>query len=68
MRLKRVWAGLMIGMTAFAATAQAGLKQGAWRGELFRTDGRIIPFHFTITTEKNKTILYVINAGFRICF
>lgn len=66
MRLKRVWAGFMIGLTAFAATAQTGLKQGAWRGELFRADGQIIPFHFTITTERNKTVLYVINAGEKI--
>jgi len=66
MRLKRVWTGLAVWIVASTAIAQTGLKQGAWRGELHRADGQVISFHFDIRTEKNKTVLYVINASERL--
>jgi len=63
---------LLIGLTVWmlviitTTTAQTTVKQGAWRGQLFRTDGKKISFHFDIKTEQNKTVLYVINASERL--
>ncbi len=66
MFLKRIWIGLAVWIVTSTAIAQTGLKQGAWRGELLRTDGQIISFHFDIRTEKNKTVLHIINASERL--
>ena len=61
-----------IGMVTFYLTimitisAQMSSKYGSWKGQLIRADGNNIPFHFTIQTEKNKTVMYVVNAAERI--
>ncbi len=51
---------------AVMATAQPGIQNGAWRGELLRSDGQVIPFHFDIRVERSKKVLYIINANERL--
>ncbi len=49
-----------------AAIFAQPVKQGPWFGHLLRKDGKDIRFHFDVRTEKNKTVIYVINAGERL--
>jgi len=66
MHFKKLGVGSIAWMFVLSAIAQTGIKQGAWRGQLFRTDGKKIGFHFDIKTGQNKTVLYVINASERL--
>lgn len=66
MRCKQIWIIIVACLLVVTAMAQVGVKQGAWRGQLLRTDGQVISFHFDIKTEKNKTLLYIINASERL--
>lgn len=43
--------------------SQENVSQGNWIGSLYRQDGKIIRFHFSIVKEKNKTVLFINNAG-----
>ncbi len=63
MNAKQFFAVLPLCLLLTGAMAQPGLQEGAWKGGLLRNDGKLIPFHFEIKTEKNKTVLYVINAA-----
>ena len=58
---KRTWIGIGFWMMVFTASAQTGLKQAAWFGQLKREDGKVIRFHFDIKIEKNKTVMYLVN-------
>ncbi len=66
MLLKR----LCIILTSLAITqlsmAQVKVQTGPWFGHLLRKDGKEIRFHFDVRAEKNKTVLYIINAGERL--
>lgn len=42
------------------------LKNGVWRAELIRPDGKIIRFNFETKDSAGKTILYLQNAGERL--
>lgn len=55
-----------MGLIGVGAGAQQGIQYGPWRGELLRDDGKTIPFHFDVRTEKNRKVLYIINAGERL--
>ncbi len=66
MTMKRIITATVLSMMILTADAQTGLQQGAWRGQLKREDGRIIPFHFDIKTENNKTVIYLVNASERL--
>jgi hypothetical protein len=66
MEIRKLRIGLVLCMLFSMATAQTGLKQGPWKGQLLRNDGKIIPFHFDVRTEKNKTLIYIINASERL--
>ena len=66
MGCKQIWIKIVACLLVVTAMAQVGVKQGAWRGQLLRSDGQVISFHFDIKTEKNKTVLYVINAAERL--
>ncbi len=66
MQLKRILSCIAAWMMIAQVSAQSMVKQGGWRGQLFREDGNKIPFHFDIKTENRKTVLYVINAGEKI--
>lgn len=46
--------------------AHQPIQHGPWRGSLVRTDGQVIAFHFDVRMEKNRTVLYIINANERI--
>jgi hypothetical protein len=43
--------------------SQQSIQRGKWIGSLYRNDGKIIRFHFSIEDEKNKTVLFINNAG-----
>ncbi|GAC1441209.1 MAG: hypothetical protein NVSMB63_08600 [Sediminibacterium sp.] len=58
--------GVMLWVLGITVSGQTGLQQGAWLGQLVRRDGHTISFHFNITTEKGKTVLYVVNAAERM--
>ncbi len=49
-----------------SVSAQTHYKEGAWYGHLLRKDGKEIRFQFDVKTEKNKPVLYVINASERL--
>jgi thiol-disulfide isomerase/thioredoxin len=66
MFLKRYWIGMMVSLVVSGVSAQKPLPQGAWYGHLLREDGNVISFHFDIKTEKEKTVVYIINAGEKI--
>jgi peroxiredoxin len=63
---KRNWITALIWMIAGTVTAQSALQTGAWRGDLLRSDGQVISFHFDIRSENKKPVLYVINANERM--
>lgn len=55
---------LLIGVLSGIVLFAQGIDQrGAWFGELSRADGKKIRFHFDIMQEKNKPVLYIINAA-----
>jgi peroxiredoxin len=66
MHLKKLSLGFIAWIIVIAVSAQTSIQQGAWRGQLVRQDGKIIPFHFDMKTEKNKPVLYIINASERL--
>ncbi len=43
--------------------AQESMYRGNWIGSLYRKDGKVIRFHFSIAEEKHTTVLYINNAG-----
>ena len=43
-----------------------GLRNGAWRAELNRKDGKAIVFNFDVKDSLGKKILYIRNAGERL--
>jgi thiol-disulfide isomerase/thioredoxin len=57
---------LFFSLIFFSSFAHQPIQNGPWRGNLVRTDGKVIAFHFDVRTEKNKTVLYIINANERI--
>lgn len=58
---------LLIGVLSGILLYAQGIDQrGAWFGELSRADGKKIRFHFDIMQEKNKPVLYIINAAERL--
>ena len=58
---------LLIGVLSGILLYAQGIDQrGAWFGELSRADGKKIRFHFDIRQEKNKPVLYIINAAERL--
>lgn len=66
MRCKQVWITMMAFLLVATVFAQVKVKTGVWRGNLLRNDGQVISFHFDIRTEKNKTVVYIINASERL--
>ena len=68
MLYKRSWIIVFLGIFGSMSNliAQISVKEGAWRGQLLRVDGRKITFHFDIRQEHAKTVLYVINASERL--
>ena len=63
---KQLWIGSVFSILFSTVLAQTGLKQGPWLGQLLRTDGKIIPFHFDVRMGKNKPTIYIINANERL--
>src|SRR6476469_521569 len=57
---------LLFSLIISSSFAHLPIQNGPWRGNLVRTDGKVIAFHFDVRTEKNKTVLYIINANERI--
>lgn len=43
--------------------SQQNIIKGNWIGSLYRKDGNIIRFHFSIAEEKNRTVMFINNAG-----
>ncbi len=66
MDIRKILIGCVLSLLFSTTIAQTGLKQGAWRGQLIRKDGKVISFHFDILQEKNKNVLYIINASERL--
>ena len=68
MLYKRSWIILFLGILGSMSNviAQISVKEGVWRGQLLRADGKKIIFHFDIRVEHHKTVLYVINASERL--
>jgi thiol-disulfide isomerase/thioredoxin len=66
MRLIKLWIGLAVSLVACTTTEQKGLQEGAWFGNLVRSDGKIIRFHFDIQTENNATVIFLVNGSERL--
>jgi peroxiredoxin len=64
--MKRLGTLLVIVLSGMVSFAQGIDQTGAWFGELLREDGKKIRFHFDIRKEKNKPVLYIINAAERL--